>query len=132
MAAVYTNVEGVTFDAVTIDNVKSVTLNEEKTPLESQSDGARQGTIVGDMAYNVTATVEVEDTGIDYGTTLGLAGAGSLVFEIQLENAAATTKTITATNMVHMTAARSTDQANPGGITLTFRNKGADTSVSVA
>jgi len=122
--ALFTNVEAVTQNTVDIAKVKSVSVNEEINPLESQSDGARGPEIVGELANTFAITVEVEDEGQELDTIFATANQGSFVFKTSQDDDPSRLTTHTITNIVFLGRSRSTDQANPGGISLTGRNVG--------
>ena len=129
--SVYTNVEACTHDSVSIPNVKSVSVTKTVAPIESRADGSRAGTVVGEMAATFAITVEAEDTAADLSAITGLANAGSFEFKTQLENSTTTLKTHTITNIVFLEDGISTDQENPGSVTLTGRNVGDDSLYSI-
>ncbi len=127
--ATYTNVTSCSHKGVTLTGVKSVTWNREITPVISQADGDRTGTVVGDGANAISVTIELEHQGTDpQAANLGLANKGNLVWTTQLVGTPGTVKTHTITDVVLTGIAESTDQANPNGQTLTGRCvDGADT-----
>ena len=122
--ALFTNVEAVTQDAVAIAKVKSVSVNEEINPLESQSDGARGPEIVGELANTFAITVEIEDEGLELDSIFGTTNKGTFVFKTSQDDDKAKLTTHTITNIVFLGRSRSTDNTNPGGISLTGRNVG--------
>ena len=132
MAAVYTNVEAVTHKGVAIDNVKSVTVAEEINLLESQSDGARGPEAVGELANTFTITIEAEETAQDLSAVLGFANKGSFIFRASLDSAPGTVKEYTINDVILTGQSRSTDQANPNGMTVTGRQAGNDSALSIA
>jgi len=132
MAAVYTNVEQCTHDSVALNNVKSVTVSSEVPHLVGMSDGKRSDQVIGDLGHVITVTVELEDTGASMEGFLGKANEGDLVFKTQLESSAGTFKTHTITHVVFSNASTSTDQANPGGISLTGRTADEDDTHTLA
>ena len=131
MAAVYTNVTSATHGSA-IPNVKSFAPSGVTTPLREQSDGSRTPAIVGDGAKMLTATLEVSDTGADLNAKRGFANKASLVVTTQLENAPATVKTHTMTNMVLVNVALSTNQDNPNGYTLQYEQASDASTWSIA
>lgn len=125
--AVSTNVQDCAHK-VALTGVKSVQWNREITPIISQADGDRTGTIVGDGANLISVTVEIEHQGSDLESCLGLANKASLVWKSQDAGAPATLVTHTITDVVMTGIAEATDQANPNSVTLTGRcENGADT-----
>ena len=132
MADVYTNVQDLKYGVVTIDNVKSITVDEDKGSLEGQSDGARQPSVVGTLGTSFTISIDLEDTGVDLGPLLGDCDGDSIVFKTSLDCAPATLKTHTVTNIILTTQGLSTDQGAPNTRTLTGRNLSQSSTWSIA
>jgi len=124
--AKFTNVQAVTHKAVAITAVKSVSVNQEINPLESQADGARGPETIGELNTTFAITVEVEDEGVEFDTIIGFANRGDFVYKTTKDDDAAIVKIHTITNIEFLGISRSTDQANPGGVSLTGRNVGND------
>ena len=132
MAAVYTNVTSATHDSIALNNVKSVTVSSEVPHLVSKSDGKRSDAVVGDLGHIINVTVECEDTGVSFEGFLGKANEGDFVFTAQLDSAKTTVKIHTITDVVFSTADTSTDQGNPGGISLSGRTADEDDTHTIA
>ena len=127
----YTNVQGVTLDTVSVPGAKSISTEETINRLDSQADGARGPTMVGELYTGITASIECEDNGTRPAIS-GLTNAGSLVYDVQLDSAAGTTLTHTITNMVNLGTSYSTNQDNPNGVTYACESKGTDSVWSIA
>jgi hypothetical protein len=129
---VFTNVEQVTHNAVSLGGVTKVSFNEALTFLFSQADGNRQACIAGTLGGIITAIIELEDDGTDRGARLGTAAAGDLVFKVQEGDDSGTFKTWTITDVVLSTHDYSTDQAAPNAVALDGRTTDEDDTASVA
>ena len=118
--ATYTNVEGVLWGAIPLPGAKSITIEKTIARLDSQADGARGKTMVGELATSFTFSVELESNGEvpELATVFGLTLKDTLTFEEQLDSAAGTTKTHTVTNLVALKCGLSTAQDNPNGVTV--------------
>ena len=132
MSAIYTNVTVASQKGVAISNVKSVTANEELNLLESQADGARGPVAVGELANTFAITVEADETAQDFSNLFGFSNKGDFVWRASLDATPATEKIFTITNIVFTGVARSTDQANPNGNSLTGRQVGNDSVLTIS
>lgn len=129
---VYTNVSFASHNGVQIQNVKSVQINEELNLLESQADGARGPEAVGELENTFAITVEAEETAQDFSGDTGFANKGDFIAHIQLENDPSNKKSLTVNNVILTGSSRSTDQANPNGVSLTSRQTANDSALSIA
>jgi len=81
---------------------------------------------------NVKSVTVAEETAQDLSNVLGFANRGDFVFRASLDSAPATVKEYTINNAILTGQSRSTDQANPNGMTVTGRQVGNDSSLSIA
>jgi len=131
MAAIYTNVSEAKHKTTVINNVKSVTANEELNLLLSQADGARGQVAVGELENTFAITVEAEETAQILAGIVGFVNRGTFTWKAQLETAPGTVKTFTITNTIVTGISRSTDQANPNGVTITIQQVGNDSVLTI-